>query len=757
MDHAHTSFAAGAQHSQLHFATVQDALNTLASAMDGQRIFLPSERPWTQEELELLRRAVTVAASPRAELVVANPHPDLRIQIDCNRLHRKVHVLPPPLLDPLQSPGDFASIDADSMRRVYSFREDPERVARVLDAESIANARKLFQWIVRAEDDLYAHNLIRPYKDLIPVVLCTLKPEKVAQILEGLSAAYAARALCDDYTRIPEQRLGDILKCMSMDAVQSVVHFMLHGSDRPRRLAGVLRCAGEAFFRNLFGRLSGTSALKLLDAAERRSDACWLIRSLNQDQIENLLEIIRQDEPSVRASRRAKNISELRELSVDTDGVNHSLDPRESGWLGCGQLDSFRVGRGSHTLREVDCGRAIRIDEMLDGPFGPKRVLIDVLELDPSQVRFEFVSSDRQQRPSIRSCSSIFSSSTNDKTPSEEAFRQVSLFRLTEKAVEERALAAINGNFYFDYGHFENARILDIDCTSIPDLRFGDPIGWYVERGHEVTPAVLNRCAFVLTESGLPFIQRTKMTSIDTGSREIQWDVENSLPSAGAIALFTPLWGRTTPKAADRIEYTVVGRKLVKTTAGGDAIIPLTGFVLSLPKSALKIREDLQGAREILTRNNFPSGRGRVQEAMACGPQLVRNGVVEIDFGLEEFGAKDSSVMSFFIPRLIDRYEAARSFVAITHSNKVLLGTVSGRAFGLGNLNQPAGMTFGELAQLAQDLGAVDAMGLDGGGSSSLVAATDGKLEILNVPTGGADVPRGGERFIANAIMVHKR
>jgi hypothetical protein len=79
---------------------------------------------------------------------------------------------------------------------------------------------------------------------------------------------------------------------------------------------------------------------------------------------------------------------------------------------------------------------------------------------------------------------------------------------------------------------------------------------------------------------------------------------------------------------------------------------------------------------------------------------------------------------------------------------KLSLGAVSGTALGDGPPRASAGMTFGELTQLAIDLGADQAYALDGGGSSSIVVWRGGKVDVLNTPTGGSDVPRGKERFI---------
>jgi len=66
-------------------------------------------------------------------------------------------------------------------------------------------------------------------------------------------------------------------------------------------------------------------------------------------------------------------------------------------------------------------------------------------------------------------------------------------------------------------------------------------------------------------------------------------------------------------------------------------------------------------------------------------------------------------------------------------------------------------MTFGELAQLCVDLEADDAISLDGGGSSSLVARVTGRPRVLSYPTGGSDVVEGSERFIKTYWLARER
>jgi len=95
-----------------------------------------------------------------------------------------------------------------------------------------------------------------------------------------------------------------------------------------------------------------------------------------------------------------------------------------------------------------------------------------------------------------------------------------------------------------------------------------------------------------------------------------------------------------------------------------------------------------------------------------------------------------------------------RTGVGLTADNKLLLVVVDGR--------QPAhsvGMTFREMAELFQTHGALDALALDGGGSSTLVFA-DPTPRVVNVPMPTAlplDVvldPPGIERKNGNNLAV---
>jgi uncharacterized protein YigE (DUF2233 family) len=106
-----------------------------------------------------------------------------------------------------------------------------------------------------------------------------------------------------------------------------------------------------------------------------------------------------------------------------------------------------------------------------------------------------------------------------------------------------------------------------------------------------------------------------------------------------------------------------------------------------------------------------------VQQAFSGGPVLVQNGVVNVDWRTEHF--TDPSFAN-------DR--APRTAIGVTKNGNILLVTVDGRQ------SQSKGVTLTDMGNIMVSLGAVQAMNLDGGGSTEM---TVGGLYV-NSPSDGA-------------------
>ncbi|RME81920.1 MAG: phosphodiester glycosidase family protein [Caldilineae bacterium] len=408
--------------------------------------------------------------------------------------------------------------------------------------------------------------------------------------------------------------------------------------------------------------------------------------------------------------------------------------------------------------------RWIRIRESVQTDAGPQPMRIDLLELDTSRVRLCLRRAITEERlVAIAEAKRLLGEARRGgERPDPALFQRLGIVRLSEQVAATGAIAGINGNFYFDYGHYLDAHDLGIDLLRVPGLHFGDVIGWFVEDGVDVSPPVFNRAALVVTEDERIHIRRVFMTHVELpNGYRLTWDAVNPPPDPESrpegVVLYNGLAGFTTPEDPERVDLAIARYRLEGVYEGGGAPIPLLGFVLSLPRpKAGAWLAGVDTGDRVAIGYNFPPRLGRVQQAMACGPLLVSDGQLDLDPDFEDFGEKDASVVPFSLTRGADTFHTARSFVMLRDGN-VVLGTVSGTALGSGPPRVSMGMTFGELAQLCLDLSAEQAIALDGGGSSSLVAVADGVPRVLNVPTGGADVPEGEERFINTYWLVFER
>lgn len=88
-----------------------------------------------------------------------------------------------------------------------------------------------------------------------------------------------------------------------------------------------------------------------------------------------------------------------------------------------------------------------------------------------------------------------------------------------------------------------------------------------------------------------------------------------------------------------------------------------------------------------------------------------------------------------------------RSAIAVTKDKRILLIVVDGRKKG-----KCEGVSIAQFTHLARVLGAVDALNLDGGGSSTLWSSSLPDDGILNTPS-----DKSGERHVANSIGVYKK
>ncbi len=219
----------------------------------------------------------------------------------------------------------------------------------------------------------------------------------------------------------------------------------------------------------------------------------------------------------------------------------------------------------------------------------------------------------------------------------------------------------------------------------------------------------------------------------------------------GEIIVFTPLFHSSTLTDSSGVEIIVRGNRVTSIVDRvGNSSIPKDGFVISIhnrSKGDLLPRVKV-GAKivrlTVVTHNAGPQGFPVDEEVQRTSfafsgaeditngvPQLIKNGKIDITWELEK------SSRAFVETR------HPRTAVAKLKDGKFLMITVDGRQPGVS-----VGMSLQELAEYLLSLGAVDAMNLDGGGSTTMFL--DGK--VVNHPS-----DKDGERKVSDAILVTLR
>lgn len=173
------------------------------------------------------------------------------------------------------------------------------------------------------------------------------------------------------------------------------------------------------------------------------------------------------------------------------------------------------------------------------------------------------------------------------------------------------------------------------------------------------------------------------------------------------ISRYTKEWGPTYTTLTDKeiiilIEEDKVKEQINCETAGEDSIpIPEKGYLLTIRKAdnlASKLETDIEVK---LDSSTIPNEFANYPYIIGAGPVLILNRQIVLNGEAEKFS------------QAFNRQKASRSAIATTSDDKLLLVAVHKRVGG-------AGPTLLELAQILQNLGAVDALNLDGGSSTQI-------------------------------------
>lgn len=257
-------------------------------------------------------------------------------------------------------------------------------------------------------------------------------------------------------------------------------------------------------------------------------------------------------------------------------------------------------------------------------------------------------------------------------------------------AEQAKAAAAINGGFF--------------------NLNRRLPVGPIKDNKRWMAGPVLNRGAIAWNPEGEILMDRLAFQETLTTStkKTIPLTHLNSGYVQKGVARYTPSWGKTyVPLTDGEVVIAVKGDRVISQikagkTGQGQITIPQDGYILVARQSPelvaqLTTNVTLRGATAVkpLAFNQFPY-------LIGAGPLLLKNGEAVLNASLEQFRPP------------FDKQGAIRSAIAATaKEGELILATIHAT---------PEGITpsLAQTAEILKKMGAVDALNLDGGGSTTL-------------------------------------
>lgn len=252
---------------------------------------------------------------------------------------------------------------------------------------------------------------------------------------------------------------------------------------------------------------------------------------------------------------------------------------------------------------------------------------------------------------------------------------------VTDHARDTHALAAVNANYF---------------------KTNGTPLGTLIIDGEWIAGPLYDRVSMGLTRSGFVRIDRVNLYGIIKTSNPavptIWANTINQPRRTGTrLVVYTRRWGQFVkmPYAGCLVAVNAQGEVMDKSTT--EMEIPYGGYVFSDSKNSA-ISKLERGDVVNLKWHNRPNDWDDVVQAVSGGPMLVKDGNIQIDLKGEHFrkGWTGAQIR-------------ARTAAGVTDQNHLILATIEGPH------------TLWDVAKFLKKLGCVDAMNLDGGGSTTMV------------------------------------
>ena len=311
---------------------------------------------------------------------------------------------------------------------------------------------------------------------------------------------------------------------------------------------------------------------------------------------------------------------------------------------------------------------------------------------DGKPVRINLVEIDRKLAENFEIKPALSSTSSNLKN------RRT----ITTIAQNTNSIVALNGTFF--------------------KPQTGVPLGTLMIDGKMYTGPIYDRVAMGITDNGFTMARVQLDATIKSGKNVIRIDNINQprMLSTHVIA-YTREWGAKAPVSPKYgTQLAISGNKILKASAN-PLEIPQDGYVIVGPKVQLS---KLFGADKVKVSIGTSPDWKEVNHIISGGPYLVKNGEVFVDMTAQKLGAIGG--------------KNPRSAIGYTADGNLIMVAVDGRE------GRSVGMTLMQLAYFMKNAGCINAMNLDGGGST--VMYVDG--QVVNNPAA-----KGGIA-ISNALVL---
>ena len=276
--------------------------------------------------------------------------------------------------------------------------------------------------------------------------------------------------------------------------------------------------------------------------------------------------------------------------------------------------------------------------------------------------------------------------------------------KISNIANKNNAIVAINGGYF--------------------KPQTGVPLGTLMINKKVYTGPIYDRVAMGIFDNRFEMARVQLRASVVTNKGGLKIDNINQprMLSTHTI-VYTPDWGEYSPPCPKYGKQIVISNgKLVKTSYGSNQI-PKDGFVVV---GSQKNIDTIMNAKRFKLDININPEWQDVNHIISGGPYLVKNGDIYVDMTAQKLGSVGG--------------RNPRTAIGYTKDNNLIMLTADGRE------GASIGLTLNELANLMKELGCVNAMNLDGGGST--VMYIQGK--VVNKPAVQGGIP------LSHTLMVRK-